>query len=155
MSIEEFGKLRKNDINHPNLKDKVNKLRTQQRHLTSETPVYKSLPRRENKQFTVFKYPVIKTYDIGYIVDSDDMAPVIHPGNLVLATESASVMVYGAPYIICCADMTLIRVIKTHPEDEKKILLVSKNAEYEPIEIEKSIILELYIIKQVIKMQGV
>lgn len=153
ISISEFGRLRKDDINHPHLQDILGVLKSQRKDTLNETPVYKTLPRKENKCYTTFKFPVLKTHDIGYIVDTDDMSPEIVSGDLVLANNNQSMYVYGATYIIVCKEITLIRAIKRH-KDANKILLVSKNESYDDIEIEKSIILELYLVKQVIKIQG-
>lgn len=153
ISIKQFGELRKNDINHPTLVDKLSQVKLNSKIISDCTPVYKSLPRNDNKKFTEFKFPVIKSYDIGYMVDTDDMDPVISPGDMVLASANTSLLIYGAVYIISCQDITLVRTVKRH-QDAEKLLLQAKNQEYEDIELDKSIILELYIVKQVVKIQG-
>lgn len=154
ITIQEFGRLRKNDINHPVLKDHVERIKAKELNYTGETPVYKALPKQTNKQFTSFKYPVLKRYDIGYIIETDDMAPVLNPGDLVLANVNDTILIFGAIYVIVCRNTTLVRVVRRSAGDENKILLVSKNQDYDDLEIEKSIILELYLVKQAIKIQG-
>lgn len=78
------------------------------------------------------------------------MDPVIKSGSLVFAKEvDTNLIMYGEIYLVVTPSFAAIRHIGTDQKDPSKLRLVSANATFEDIPIEKSDIVSLYIIKGV------
>ena len=90
------------------------------------------------------RYPVVR-------VNGDSMKPDVPDGALVSIREitDASVIAWGATYVVQLADYRMVKVIRRH-SDPHKIILHSVNPEYDDIEVDRSKVLNLYLVVKII-----
>lgn len=106
------------------------------------------------------KVPGYEDCNFGMYVHGHSMYPTIENGSLILCRRltDKSVIMYGEIYLIRTADYLMVKRLQKN-EDVKHVLCTSDNFEkrsenyrrYEPFELEKDKIIDLYIVKGIIK----
>lgn len=104
--------------------------------------------------------PGYEDCNFGMYVHGHSMYPTIENGSLILCRKltDKGVIMYGEIYLIRTADYLMVKRIQKN-EDKKHVLCTSDNFEkrsndyrrYEPFELERDKILDLYLVKGIIK----
>lgn len=104
--------------------------------------------------------PGYEDCNFGMYVHGHSMYPTIENGSLILCRRltDKNVIMYGEIYLIRTADYLMVKRLQKN-EDVKHVLCTSDNFEkrsenyrrYEPFELEKDKIIDLYIVKGIIK----
>ncbi|MDE6300220.1 MAG: XRE family transcriptional regulator [Muribaculaceae bacterium] len=89
-------------------------------------------------------------------VKGDSMAPRIpHDSYVSLsAVTDPSLIVWGAPYVVQLENYRLLKVLKPCPDKPGYVRLHSYNADYDDIEVERSAILKLFRVENVLTWQS-
>ncbi len=90
------------------------------------------------------RYPIVR-------VDGDSMKPEVPDGSLISIREisDATVIAWGATYVVQLADYRMVKVIRRHT-DPAKIILHSVNPEYDDMEVDRTKVLKLYLVMKVV-----
>lgn len=83
-------------------------------------------------------------------VSGDSMSPRIQNGSFIQIRPVSldSPLYWGATYVIVLDDFRMVKVVRRHP-DPSMVILHSVNAEYDDMEIERSLIRGLFIVQSV------
>jgi len=90
------------------------------------------------------RYPVVR-------VNGDSMKPDVPDGSWISIREisDASIIAWGATYVVQLADYRMVKVIRRH-SDPHKIILHSVNPDYDDIELDRTKVLKLYLVVKII-----
>lgn len=85
-------------------------------------------------------------------VFGDSMDAAIKSGDKIAISKITDNSFYnfGAIYVVVTKEQRLLKYLKAHPSD-KHFLLVSENEFYDPIEIPRKKVLELWIVDQILR----
>lgn len=97
---------------------------------------------------TTLEIPFVSDVDLAMPVYGDSMYPRIKNGDIVLLKKinNTDIIMFGEIYLIITADYRTIKYIRKHV-DESKIILVSENEKFDPVEIQRDSILHLFLYK--------
>jgi len=91
--------------------------------------------------------PGFSDCDIAINVWGNSMEPVLKSGNIIICKEWRQDYIdFGNIYLIVTKDNRMIKYLRKSP-NENKVICASENKSYDPLEIDKDEILELYIVK--------
>jgi SOS-response transcriptional repressor LexA len=82
-------------------------------------------------------------------VCGNSMAPKFKNGDIIAVKEinNKAIILYGEAYLVITEEYRIVKIIRKHPSDESKLLLVSENDEYDPVEILRDEVKKLYLVK--------
>ncbi len=100
--------------------------------------------------------PLLNTANPVVKVSGDSMHPRIPNGSFISnrPIQDASILHWGAPYVVELEDYRLVKVIKPCKSDPSKIVLHSENPEYDDIEVEKSAVLRFFLVEAIVNYQS-
>lgn len=84
-------------------------------------------------------------------VSGDSMSPVIKSGDLIAVRElsNLSQIFWGHIYVVVLDDYRMVKYVRRH-DDPEKVILRSENPKYDDIEVNRSEILDLLVVQNVL-----
>ncbi|WP_305149985.1 LexA family transcriptional regulator [uncultured Muribaculum sp.] len=88
-------------------------------------------------------------------VSGESMQPVIRNGGyLAIDRESdPSSILWGQIYVVVTDDFRVVKYVRKHPDDPEKVILRSRNENFDDIELQRSEIVALYPVKCIINLE--
>lgn len=87
-------------------------------------------------------------------VSGDSMSPVINNGEMLVIREVKNNLIYwGRIYVVVLEDYRMVKYIRKHVNPET-VILRSANPNYDDIEIPKTEIKSLFLVENIIHMEG-
>jgi repressor LexA len=82
-------------------------------------------------------------------VSGHSMYPKYCNGDIVVCKRifNHNYLPYGEPHLIVMSDCSLLKFVHPHPTDKSMYLLRSANEKFEPMEIKRSDVLEVYLVR--------
>lgn len=81
-------------------------------------------------------------------VCGNSMAPKFKNGDVIAVKEinNKDIILYGEAYLVITDEYRVVKIIRKH-QDQDKIILMSENPEYDPVEICRDEVRKLYLVK--------
>lgn len=94
------------------------------------------------------KMPIVEAVE-------DSMIPRINPHDLVGLQEVVNwdVIFWGKPYFVITRDYRMFKILNKCKDDQEYVILHSVNSDFEDIQMKKSEILKLFIVKKVLSLR--
>lgn len=89
--------------------------------------------------------PPFQDCEMAVPVYGDSMYPKYRSGDVILLKRT-EIVTYGDVYLVCCGNRNLVKYVRKH-EDDRKLLLLSENKKFDPIEIYVSDVEAMYLVK--------
>jgi repressor LexA len=93
--------------------------------------------------------PHFSNCDIAMRVSGKSMAPKYNNGDIIFCKRISThdYVPYGEAHLLVLSDSTILKFIHPHSTDKSLFVLKSENDNFEPMEIKRSDVLEIYFVR--------
>lgn len=115
----------------------------------SNIPYYANLPKEstDKKPLLNFNIPIFNEIDLAVNVSDKALEPLLPMGSIILLKQCFSnTIIYGQPYYIETADLSVVRILRKKENSESEILLEATGKQYDTIVLNKSKIKGFYLV---------